>query len=104
MTAPESFPESATSLSSPLATGGELNDYPEAEAVDSDPYPDMLVLNFQELDLSTEALLYSTSTIREDAWCTAIFAALGEKAVLFEKVCFRLRLRISSMILGDHSS
>ncbi|KAF9045408.1 DNase I-like protein [Panaeolus papilionaceus] len=48
--------------------------------------PDMLVLGFQELDLSTEALLYSTSTVREDAWCLAIFAALGEKAVKYEKL------------------
>lgn len=48
--------------------------------------PDMLVLGFQELDLSTEALLYSTSTVREDAWCHAVFAALGEKAVEYEKV------------------
>lgn len=48
--------------------------------------PDMLVLGFQELDLSTEALLYSTKTIREEAWCTAVFAGLGEKAILYEKV------------------
>lgn len=48
--------------------------------------PDVLVLAFQELDLSTEALLYSTKTIREDAWTTAIFAALGERAETYEKV------------------
>ncbi len=48
--------------------------------------PDMLVLGFQELDLSTEALLYSTKTAREQAWCMAAFAGLGEKAVLYEKV------------------
>lgn len=48
--------------------------------------PDMLVLGFQELDLSTEALLYSTGTAREDAWCMAVFAGLGEKAILYEKV------------------
>lgn len=58
-----------------------------AEPVDSDPDPDILVLGFQELDLSTEALLYSTSTTREDAWSLSIFAALGEKAVRYEKVC-----------------
>jgi len=46
----------------------------------------MLILGFQELDLSTEALIYSTSTAREDAWCTAIFAALGEKGDMYEKV------------------
>lgn len=59
-----------------------------AEPVDLDPGPDILVLGFQELDLSTEALLYSTGTTREDAWNRAIFAALGEKAVRYEKVCF----------------
>ncbi|TFK84297.1 DNase I-like protein [Polyporus arcularius HHB13444] len=48
--------------------------------------PDMLVLGFQELDLSTEALLYSTKTAREQAWCMAAFAGLGEKAVLYEKL------------------
>ncbi|TBU57913.1 DNase I-like protein [Dichomitus squalens] len=48
--------------------------------------PDMLVLGFQELDLSAEALLYSTGTAREDNWCMAVFAGLGEKAVLYEKL------------------
>lgn len=45
----------------------------------------MLVLGFQELDQSTEALLYATSTLREEEWLTAIFAGLGEKRVLYEK-------------------
>ena len=47
---------------------------------------DILVFGFQELDLSTEALIYSTKTTREDAWCAAIFAALGDKASRYEKV------------------
>ncbi|KIM41337.1 hypothetical protein M413DRAFT_146739 [Hebeloma cylindrosporum] len=51
--------------------------------------PDLLVFGFQELDLSTEALIYSTGTAREDAWCLAIFAALGEKAVKYEKLVSR---------------
>jgi phosphatidylinositol-bisphosphatase len=55
------------------------------DEVDSDD-PDLFVFGFQELDLSTEALLYSSSTTREDAWCYAIFAALGEKGVKYEKV------------------
>jgi phosphatidylinositol-bisphosphatase len=51
--------------------------------------PDLIVLGFQELDLSTEALLYATSTTKEDAWAAAIFAGLGEKGILYEKVsCF----------------
>ncbi|KAL0071307.1 hypothetical protein AAF712_001873 [Marasmius tenuissimus] len=48
--------------------------------------PDILVFGFQELDLSTEALIYSTRTTREEAWCTAIFSALGDKAAYYEKL------------------
>jgi phosphatidylinositol-bisphosphatase len=59
------------------------------EASGSDP--DLLVLGFQELDLSTEALLYATSTLREDAWVSAILAGLGEKGILYEKVLGFLR-------------
>lgn len=47
--------------------------------------PDLLVLGFQELDLSTEALLYATSTVKEDAWVEAILAGLGERGILYEK-------------------
>jgi phosphatidylinositol-bisphosphatase len=72
------------SLPSNLATG--TDEEPEAEPVDTDPYSDMLVLGFQEPDLSTEALLYSTSSIREDAWSLAVFTALGEKAIFYSKV------------------
>lgn len=52
----------------------------------SDDLPDLIVLGFQELDLSAGALLYSTETTREDAWYTAIMAGLGEKAERYEKV------------------
>ncbi|KAG1776529.1 DNase I-like protein [Suillus placidus] len=48
--------------------------------------PDLLVLGFQELDLSTEALLYATSTVKEDAWVEAILAGLGERGILYEKL------------------
>ncbi|KAI0049485.1 DNase I-like protein [Auriscalpium vulgare] len=48
--------------------------------------PDLFVLAFQELDLSTEALLYSTKTTREDAWTAATLAALGEKGEHYEKL------------------
>ena len=50
--------------------------------------PDLFVFAFQELDLSTEALLYSTKTAREEAWTMALTAALGEKEELYEKVTF----------------
>jgi inositol polyphosphate 5-phosphatase INPP5B/F len=55
--------------------------------VDDDDF-DMLVLGFQELDLSAEALLISTSTAREEQWTTAVIAGLGERGVLYEKVSF----------------
>ena len=48
--------------------------------------PDIFALGFQELDLSAEALIYYASAVREEAWCRAIFAALGEKAIKYEKV------------------
>lgn len=84
------FEASLTASMDTLSTDDTLNGLPEAEPVDSDPYPDIFALGFQELDLSTEALIYSTSSVREDAWCLAIFAALGEKAELYEKVCFQI--------------
>lgn len=56
------------------------------DPVDPDDDPDVFVLGFQELDLSTEALIYSLGTAREDAWVRATFASLGEKAEKYEKV------------------
>ncbi|KAI0649768.1 Endonuclease/exonuclease/phosphatase [Trametes meyenii] len=80
--------ESATSTMVPVDTQSTKTaaaDTPSDVSEDLDD-PDMLVLGFQELDLSTQALLYSTQTTREDAWCMAVFAGLGEKAVLYEKL------------------
>ena len=65
----------------------QVEDEPKRLDANSDD-PDVFALGFQELDLSTEALLYSSNTIREDAWTVAILAALGEKAVKYEKVCY----------------
>ncbi|KAF9460415.1 Endonuclease/exonuclease/phosphatase [Collybia nuda] len=80
----ENSPPSQINSSSALSDG--TNDVFEAEPVDVDPFPDIFALGFQELDLSTEALLYSTSSVREDAWCTAVFASLGEKGAMYEKL------------------
>lgn len=90
---------STQSLASTLAMGNDENDEPETEVLDSDPYPDMLVLGFQELDLSTEALLYSTSTVREDAWCLAVFASLGEKAIMYDKLASKQLVGMLIMIV-----
>ena len=48
--------------------------------------PGVLVFGFQELDLSTEALLYSYTTTREEMWLDAIFAGLGEVREQYVKV------------------
>lgn len=47
---------------------------------------DMLVMGFQEIDHSTEAFFNFHGRAREDAWTTAILAALGDKAERYEKV------------------
>ena len=62
--------------------------FAETEAQVSAPEADMLVMAFQETDLSPEAFLYISGTTREDAWTTAIFAALGERGERYEKVNF----------------
>lgn len=64
---------------------------PPSNQDDEDDDADLIVLGFQELDLSTSALLYSTETTREDAWLTAVLAGLGEKAAAYEKVSARFR-------------
>jgi inositol polyphosphate 5-phosphatase INPP5B/F len=48
--------------------------------------PDIFIFGFQELDLSTGALLYSSSTLLEATWTDAIFSALGAKAGVYSKV------------------
>ena len=76
-----SYPASLTS-----SHQGDENKKIPSPANADDPDPDMFVLGFQELDLSAEALIYYSSSAREDAWCHAIFAALGEKVIKYEKV------------------
>jgi inositol polyphosphate 5-phosphatase INPP5B/F len=56
------------------------------EGQTSAPEADMLVLAFQEVDLSTEAFFNFIGSAREDAWTVAILAGLGDKAELYEKV------------------
>lgn len=51
------------------------------------PLPDVLVFGFQELDLSTEALIYSTTTAKEEAWCDAIVESMADQASNYVKVC-----------------
>ncbi|KAI0366527.1 DNase I-like protein [Pilatotrama ljubarskyi] len=75
-----------TSLSEDTMSEQTVASSPPSGVAENSGDPDLLVLGFQELDLSAEALLYSTKTTREEAWCMAVFAGLGEKAVLYEKL------------------
>ncbi|KAJ3862319.1 DNase I-like protein [Lentinula novae-zelandiae] len=74
-----------------------------SDPTESEPDFDILVLGFEELDLSTEALLYSTSTAREDAWTVAVFAALGEKAELYEKLASKQLVGMLVMVIVKKS-
>ena len=47
---------------------------------------DLIVLGFQELDLSTEALLITSTTLREDLWCEALMRDLAELGDQYVKV------------------
>ncbi|KAF7329209.1 DNase I-like protein [Mycena kentingensis (nom. inval.)] len=88
---PSNLSSTAPQVSSPLAPSAHTHS-PSArssastlrskllpEEADS-ARPDMIVLGFQELDLSTEALIYSgsSSAAREAAWMEGILAALGQ--------------------------
>ncbi|KAL4269489.1 Inositol polyphosphate-related phosphatase domain-containing protein [Pleurotus pulmonarius] len=91
---PESFASKLPPLEnlSPLSIGlserppSDLRRALSSNASSLDRDPDIFVFGFQELDLSTEALLYSTSTIKEDSWTSAIFASLGDKASQYTKL------------------
>ncbi|KAI0305104.1 Endonuclease/exonuclease/phosphatase [Multifurca ochricompacta] len=61
--------------------------------------PDLLVMAFQEVDLSTEALFYSAKPVREDAWIAAILAALGERAGYYEKLASKQLVGILLIVL-----
>ncbi|KAJ7620458.1 DNase I-like protein [Roridomyces roridus] len=104
---------SADSFIPPLKVVSPFNVNVDGEEKQSDPFedgnseaqpttdagPDLYVLGFQELDLSTEALIYSTTTVKEDAWCTAVFAALGERAEGYEKLASKQLVGILIIVI-----
>lgn len=55
---------------------GKLVDWMSNENGEVDQ-ADMLVFGFQELDTSAEALLYSSTTVKEDLWYQAILRDMG---------------------------
>lgn len=54
--------------------------------------PDLLVLGFEELDLSAGALVVGSSTSREEAWTKAALAGLGDRSEVYEKARCQHRL------------
>jgi phosphatidylinositol-bisphosphatase len=89
----------STSLSGAPSLGG-INALPlEGQDDNTMSEPDLLVVALQEVDQSTEALFYTTSPAREDAWMAAILDALGERADKYEKVISRVPGRLISSSL-----
>ncbi|SCV67135.1 BQ2448_5781 [Microbotryum intermedium] len=60
---------------------------------------ELLVIGFQEFDLSTEALWRYTST-KEDAWRTELMKGLGEQAKDYVKICSRQLVGVLLIILA----
>ncbi|KAJ3337736.1 Type II inositol 1,4,5-trisphosphate 5-phosphatase [Gonapodya sp. JEL0774] len=55
--------------------------------VDSDAdEPAIYVIGLQEMDLSTEAYLFTDAGAREEAWCQRIEAALGKRKASYTKI------------------
>ncbi|QRV82695.1 inositol polyphosphate 5-phosphatase [Ceratobasidium sp. AG-Ba] len=65
----------------------------------SDPPADLIVLGFQELDLSTEALLISSTTLREDMWCEAVMRDLAELRDQYVKLTSKQLVGILIVVL-----
>lgn len=64
-----------------------IQDWMLANSSLTDSNPDMFVFGMQEVDRSAEALLYSTTTIKEELWLAAILRDLGEtRASQYDKV------------------
>lgn len=91
-TPPSGEPSVGRSSVSPLEEQNDKASYPASE-------PDLLVIAFQEVDRSTEALFYTTGPAREDAWTAAILAALGEKAEKYEKLASKQLVGILLIVL-----
>lgn len=68
---------------------------PDATAATSD----LIVLGFQELDLSTEALLISTTTLREDIWCEALMRDLAELGDQYVKLTSKQLVGVLIVVL-----
>ena len=65
-------------------TSARIHSQPSAKNDDFEP--DLLVLGFEELDLSAGALVVGSGTSREDAWTKAALAGLGDRGEAYEKV------------------
>ncbi|KZV67706.1 DNase I-like protein [Peniophora sp. CONT] len=60
--------------------------YSQPSVKNNDFEPDLLVLGFEELDLSAGALVVGSSTSREDSWTKAALAGLGDRGEAYDKL------------------
>ncbi|KAF8601327.1 DNase I-like protein [Ceratobasidium sp. AG-I] len=60
---------------------------------------DLIVLGFQELDLSTEALLITSTTLREDLWCEALMRDLAELGDQYVKLTSKQLVGVLIVVL-----
>ncbi|KAG8976093.1 hypothetical protein FRB90_009338 [Tulasnella sp. 427] len=60
--------------------------FTSGKTVTEEPIPDIFVFGFQELDLSTEALLYLSTTEKEETWFDAIIEDLGDSSKDYVKL------------------
>ncbi|KAG8709688.1 hypothetical protein FRC08_018159 [Ceratobasidium sp. 394] len=65
----------------------------------SDPPSDLIVVGFQELDLSAEALLISSTTLKEDLWCEALMRDLAELGDQYVKLTSKQLVGILIVVL-----
>ncbi|KAG8739428.1 hypothetical protein FRC10_005637 [Ceratobasidium sp. 414] len=65
----------------------------------SDPPSDLIVVGFQELDLSAEALLISSTTLKEDLWCEALMRDLAELGDQYVKLTSKQLVGVLIVVL-----
>lgn len=61
--------------------------------------PDLFVFSFQELDLSSQALIYQTTPRKEELWLNAIMEALGSASTDYVKVRLGLSYSVTRTVL-----
>ncbi|CAO3665848.1 unnamed protein product [Umbelopsis ramanniana] len=64
--------------------------------------PDIYIIGLQEMDLSTEAYLWTDPT-RENAWCDAVMGGLGNRAQRYRKVASQQLVSMLIIVLAKET-